>query len=391
MSKHGITQNSSYQITTMSVGQAKKHKPSTTRSLAYYRDDFACWDAFLTNAKDLAQLGIKINLLSNTETLGIPLAQPDEAAKRLEQFCKMAQDYKYYDNEAGKYLIPIHETETENEIDTLGWTDGMGGPITSDKIVAWTYALNAVAADYGIEATAPSFIGPPLSSLPMEVLGRMANDGFIRQCKWHLYGRSINNQPIPDVPGWINGKLEDAIDDILTYCGNMVIGLSEGGCWTTNNQQAYIDAFLQYHHPKVVSMELFAINDWCCYEAEYNAGRDFGIYGRDGVLKSNYTGDLVIQLPKPDEPHYVLGFEKFYKKLLSGGVDPGKPLENEFGAWNGSQQQETENGQFSWAQLPEGGKLTYVHAPCGSTEPPKRYRWDESWPTYQEVVEGQIR
>lgn len=391
MTKHGICQNACYPNTQLTVGLARKHMPATTRSLAYYRDDFSAWDAFLSNARDLAQLGIKINLLSNTETLGVPLAQPKQAAQRLEQLFRMAQDYKYYDNEAGKYLIPIHETETENEIDTRDWTDGEGGPITADKIINWTYALNDVAAKYGVEATAPSFIGPPLSDLPVQVLSRMAADGFIRQCKWHLYGRSINGQPIPEIPEWINGTVEQAITDILTYCGDMVIGLSEGGCWTTNNQQAYIDAFLGYHHNKVVSMELFAINDWCCYDAEYNAGRDFGIYGRDGVQKSNFTGDLIIQKPKPETPHYVLGFEKFYRKLLSGGIDPGKPLENEFGAWDNSQQQKSENGTFMWELLPEGGKLTYIHAPCGSTEQPRRFRWDESWPTYQEVFEGQSR
>lgn len=290
MTLHGMCHNSSRPETTMSSAQGVRYHCQTARSLAYYGEDLGYWKNYLANAKELAENGIRNSLLSNTETLGGNLLSLEFNKDRFRQFINLALgEYQYYDNNEGRWRVPFHETESENEIDTAGWTDGNDQPITARKVFNYTLALWEVIQEYdnlGVEVTGPSFIGGPLSAMPMDLAYLFNSDGRIKKQKHHFYGRSIAGQPQEP---FIYESLEQAISELETYYGPMQIGMSENGCWTNGlregAQSDYVKAFFNYNHPKVYSMELFGINDWLCTDWEYQNGRDYGIIDRDGNEK----------------------------------------------------------------------------------------------------------
>lgn len=383
VTEHAIHHNANFPQTRLTVSQVKKWRPKEARTLLYYRDDESAWRYGLGVLRELAELGVKNNVIINTETLGGTLVSRDLNKERLVQLLSIAAtEYSYFDNAEQRHRSPIHILGGLNEIDTLGWDDGEGGPITTDKIIDYTYDTNDVGASFGIPAWGPSFLGGPLSDMVVAVCKRLAFDGFIKNMELHVYGRSVNDAP---TPGWIWGTIEQAINDIITYCGDMQINYTEMGCWTTGNtdQESFVRELCAYNHARLNSMYLFCNNDWVPSEHEYtNLGKDFGLVDRNGLDKPAshvFNGGLVITKPQPPEFQYVLGFRDFYHVLLNGGVDPGMPLENEWGVWPQQQIQETHGGTFIWAQLPSGGKLTYTHR-----EGNRKFRWQGDWPTFQE-------
>lgn len=399
MTEHGLHHNACFDQSRLKISDVKRWLPSCARSLAYYRDDQSGWRAALTTMRELAELGVKNSVIANTETLGGGLLSHDLNKQRLIQFLNLAaQEYSYYDNETQTNRPPVHELEPLNEIDTPGWDDGEGGPITASKVVDYCYNLYDIAASYGVSVIGPSFLGGPLSGLPVEVISTLARDRKIKVAAFHTYGRSINSKP---KPSWIWGTTENAIDDILTYCGDMSIDLTEQGCWTVDGnlgedaQADYVKAFCAFNHPRVRRMHLFTNNDWVPYDGEYYAGKDFGLVTRDGVDKKSalvFKGELGIVKPQPspvDGYQFVLGFRDFNTILKNGGIDPGKPLQNEWGPWPLVQVQATENGEFLWADTPLGGRLTYLHR--GGSAKPRMFRWQGDWSTYQEMFEGSLR
>jgi hypothetical protein len=281
MTEIGLCHNANKAYSCLTIDAAKAYRPRHARTITYWSDDHSYWRQTLAACRDLAQLGLTNLIIFNTEAYGGAVNDIDVMQDRLRAFLTLARD---------EYGTPVHGIEPLNEIDTPGWDDGAGNPITADLVLKYTYAAHAVATgEFAIETISPSFLGGPLTDLPVAVLSALKADpeARIKIATFHMYGRSIDGQP---TPGWLWGSVEDGVNDLLTYIGDMQIDLTEGGCWTSppegpDGQRRFIRAFCAFDHPRVRRHYLFALNDWCPADKEYNAGKDFGLERRDGAAK----------------------------------------------------------------------------------------------------------
>lgn len=403
MTNAGLCHNATFEKSRLGVGGVKRYRPKVARTIVYWRDDLSSWRASLGVCQSLAELGVKNLIVFNTEAFGGTILDVELMQQRLELFLRMSiEEFGYISHDTFQKVSCVHMLEPLNEIDTPGWDDGHGGSLSDKKILAYVFGMFEVAAPRGIETLSPSFLGGPVSEMPVAIISAIASDGRIKTVAFHMYGRSVQAQPFPN---WIWGSIEQGVNDILSYCGDMQIDLTEGGCWSKSGnlgedaQARFVEAHCTFSHPRVRNNYLFALNDWCPAEGEYLQGKDFGLEGRNGDRKlasAKYNGNLDLQKadPTPSTPgpdyHYILGFRDFNEVLKRGGIDLGKPLENEWGPWNYHQLQRAERGYFDWFEGPEGGKLSVMYDdPIRKTM--RRFRWEGSWPTFEEVFQNQPR
>ena len=373
MTSAGICHNGTWPQSRLTPGLVRRLRPALARSITYARPDDSSWRATLEASRDLAELGVRNLVLFNTEAYGGTLRDITEAQRQLARFLSIARF---------EYDSPVHEIEPINEADTRGWDDGEGHPITARLCADIAHAYHDVAAGYpGVGVIGPSFLGGPSSDLVRNTAILLAASGRIKTFAIHMYGRSIGGQP---EPGWIWGTVEQGIEELSQYIGDMQIDLTEVGCWTQASgdqdaQRRFVEALCHFDHPRVRNVYYFAASDWVVPDAEMAAGKDFGLIDRDGREKpafAAFDGGLIVQKPQPEHPVFVLGFRKF------AALDPslfGQPLENEFGPWDFQQAQRTTTGYFLWSKLPRGGSLSFLH------NDGRKFRWDEGWPTYEQV------
>lgn len=378
MTDVGICHNATFPQSRLGVGLAKRLKPKRARTITYWRPDRSSWRATLDSCRDLAEIGIRNLVVFNTEAYGGELRDIDRLQTALREFLTLARD---------EYASPVHGIEPINEADTRGWTIGAGGgPISAQWCADVAHAAHDVAtAMFQVETIGPSFLGGPTSDMVAQTAHLLAAAGKIKTFSIHMYGRSLMGEP---VPGWIWGTVEQGLDELLPLIGDMQIDLTEGGCWTVDGpygpegQKRFVQAHCTFQHPRVRASYLFAANDWTASDTEIAVGKDFGLIDREGREKpalAMFDGKLVVARPAPAQPVFVLGFRKMAE------LNPplfGQPLENEFGPWEFQQAQRTTTGYFVWSKLPRGGSLSFFH------NDGRKFRWDESWPTYEEVTPG---
>jgi hypothetical protein len=284
----GLCHNANYPATRLTADAIKRYQPRHARTITYWNSTFEdspdpqyYWRQTLATCRQLADLGVTNLVVFNTEAYGGSISDTELMMQRLHDFLLLAKN---------EYGSPVHTIEPLNEIDTDGWTDGQGKPLTAELIVDYTLKAHSVAFDmFGIEVLSPSFLGGPQSAMPVAVLGALRDDGRIKTVAYHMYGRSVNGQPSP---GWIWGTVEQGIEELLPSIGDeMLIDLTEGGCWTQADgmgedaQRRFVEAVCAFQHPRVRRSYLFAYNDGCCNADELAAGKDFGLETADGHLK----------------------------------------------------------------------------------------------------------
>jgi hypothetical protein len=377
----GICHNATFPEARLGVGMAKRLRPRFARTITYWRDDWSSWRATLESCRDLSELGVRNLVLFNTEAFGGELRDIARHQTALHAFLKLAKD---------EYGSPVHAIEPINEADTDGWTIGEGGgPITAQWCADVAHAVYDVATSmFQVETVGPSFKGGPASQMVTDTARLLVAAGKIKVFTIHMYGRSLMSQP---APGWIWGTVEQGLDDLIPYIGDMQIDLTEGGCWTVDGphgpegQKRFVQAHCAFQHPRVRALYLFAINDWVPSNEEVDAGKDFGLIDRQGNEKpalSAFKGKPISPRLAAEQPVFSLGFRKM------AALNPllfGRPLEAELGLWESQRVQRTSNGYFVWSRLPRGGSLCFLH------NDGRKFLWDESWPTYREVTTGAER
>ncbi len=290
MTEVGLCHNANFPNMRLTVDKAERYHPRHARTITLWRDDGSAWRETLAACRDLAQLGVKNLVIFNTEAYGGRLKDVDLMTERLHGFLMLARE---------EFGSPVHGIEPLNEIDTPGWHDGAGGPITPELVLEYTYAAHSVATEmFQVETVSPSFLGGPFDPLPVGVLSALARDGRIKVASFHMYGRSVLGQPSP---GWIFGTVEQGVDEVASYIGDMDIDLTEGGCWTVRDQlgeeaqRRFVEAHCNFRHGRVRRNYYFALNDNCCSDRDHEDGKDFGIedgHGRPKLAAASFDGGL---------------------------------------------------------------------------------------------------
>jgi hypothetical protein len=290
MTELGLCHNANYAETRLTTDAVERYRPRHARTITYWSDDLRYYRRTLESCRELAAHGVTNLVVFNTEAFGGAIKDIDLMAERLHAFLKLAQD---------EYDSPVHAIEPLNEIDTPNWDDGAGGPLTTDLILEYTYRVHSVATEmFEVETLGPSFLGGPSSELPVAVLGALAADGRIKTAAFHMYGRSVGDEPSP---GWLFGTVEQGIAELEQHIGDMQVDLTEGGCWTVFDglgeeaQRRFVEALCAFQHPRVRRNYLFAYNDACCSPGELEVGKDFGLEDVTGRLKlaaAAFRGDL---------------------------------------------------------------------------------------------------
>lgn len=397
MTAIGLCINATYPDSRPSVREIRKLRAGRIRSITYWREDQSSWRATLAALQDYRDLGCYNLVVFNTEASGCQFKDIENRQRRLSQFLQLAQD---------EYGSPVHGIESDNEIDTPGWTLADDDPtlISADWAFRSASAAAHVCEDFNgrrwaaetaswetrtIDCIGPSFITGPDTPFFRAVAQSMAAKGskLFAGVAQHYYGKSIGGQPSP---GWLYGDIvEDAIDQSSRWCGDLPIHITEVGCWTKaggmgeSAQAAFVSQLCALDHPRAASIYLFNYSDAMTPDAELAEGKDWGLIDRRYFTKRAYTafdGKLVdAPVYVPDKPEFVLGFADF------AALDPalfGEPLDpHEFGPWHNLSLQRSTTGQFGWADIDgSGSRLWFLH------NDGRRFRWQKDWPTYQQVT-----
>lgn len=395
MSSHGICTNLTFPTSRPSVSEVKTLAPARQRSITYWRDDQSSWRATLAAMRDYRDLGVYNLILFNTEASGTAFKSFDARAERLRQFLQLATD---------EFGSPVHGLETDNEIDTSGWTlgDGDTRPITAQWMLDSARNLADVCRQFtgrrwdpdrgvwainAVECIGPSFLGGPATDAFTFVCAGMARHGRFAGCAQHYYGKAANGQPYP---GFLFGELSDAVNESWRVSSGLPIHCTEIGYWSRAGgigeaaQAAAVREICAFNAEHLAALYLFDWSDEMTPDGEYNAGKDWGLRDRGGRKKqgwAEYHGGLVLaDHQATPTPEFVLGFRDM------AALEPatfGTPLEAEYGPWNKTSQQHTSTGWFNWANVDgDGSRLWFDH------DDGRRIRWQPGWPTYQVVGYG---
>jgi hypothetical protein len=245
----------------------------------------------------------------------------------------------------------------------------------------------------GVECIGPSFLGGPSSDFVRQTVSEMAVSGEFKAVTIHMYGRSVNGAP---KDGWIWGSVEQGLEDMRPFLGDMQVDLTEVGCWSKDGnlgqaaQQRFVQEVCAFQHDLARSIYLFCLNDTMVPPHELEAGKDWGLQDsalKDKLAATAFKGTLSIQKPQPAIPEFIMGFRDFVAILRDGGIPVADPVHNEFGPWPRQQVQRTKDGGlFVWCDIAEvGGRLSYFHSDG------RMFRWDAGWPSFEQMVEGRAR
>jgi hypothetical protein len=167
-----------------------------------------------------------------------------------------------------------------NELDTPGWTDSHGDPISDALIIAVAAAGAAVCRRHGVLAIAPSLLSGPAEGRFEHVAAGLV--GVVDALAVHPYFRSIGGFPRP---GWIYGTIEDAAEDCRRLSHGLPVWFDEAGCPTVydnigqRGQADYTTALRAFQHPAIAVINQFALHDGVGGPDELAQGKDWGLIG----------------------------------------------------------------------------------------------------------------
>lgn len=374
MTELGICHNATFPAACLTRSHIERLKPKWARTITYWRDDASSWKASLSACRELAALGVENLVVFNTEAFGGQVDDLNLMCRRLDEFLTMAGD-------------SLHAIEPGNELDTPGWTDSRGRPISDDLIITIGRQAAEVCHRHGVLCLSPSLLTGPTEGRFQRVVAGLA--GVCDAMAVHPYGRSVGGQPSP---GWLHGTVEDAADECRDLGNGMRTWFTELGCWAAagdrgfEGQKRYIEELGKFNHPAIETVFYFAAFDAMVPEAELRQGKDWGMVDLAGNLKpcfEVFDGQLDALKPPLEGAEFVGGFKKMYD-LAPELV--GDPLETEFGPTEGWSAQRTTNGWLFWSDLKQGAKFALFH------DDGRRFLWSEegNWPTMLEIT-GQVQ
>jgi hypothetical protein len=301
MTQSGICHNACFSDTTLTRALAFDLQPAWARTIVIPGSEQAVIDA----ARDVAVAGVKTEVVYTTQSAACAVDNLNAYTAALDRFLSQANG-------------AVQAIGIMNELDTPGWTDSHGSPITDALIIAVAAAGAAVCRRHGVLAIAPSFLGGPAEGRFEHVAAGLV--GVVDAMAVHPYFRSIGGFPRA---GWIYGTVEDAAEDCRRLSSGLPVWFDEAGCPTIydsvgqQGQADYTTALRAFQHPSIPVICQFALHDGVGGPDEIAQGKDWGLIATGGARKEAYhayaegPGGVPVPVPVPTpapdpEPEPVL-------------------------------------------------------------------------------------
>lgn len=364
MTLSGLCDNANFSETTLTRAMAFDLQPGWRRTIVLPGNE----QMVIDSARDVAVARVNTEVVYTTQSASCAVDDLEAYQKALDRFLSMANG-------------AVHAIGIMNELDTPGWTDSHGNPISDALIIAVAAAGAAVCKRHGVLAISPSFLGGPAEGRFEHVAAGLV--GVVDALAVHPYFRSIGGFPRP---GWIYGTVEDAAEDCRRLSHGLPVWFDEAGCPTIYDnvgQQAqadYTTALRAFQHPTIAVINQFALHDGVGGPDEIAQGKDWGLIGYGGRKEAYHAyaegpGDVPVPVPDPDpvptpEPEPVLAADQaalmdiwqavrsdvpfnpdaaFCRYWLDHIADMGSPVGPEHVADDGSVWQGYTRGRFKWS------------------------------------------
>lgn len=274
MTVSGLCDSASSDLTRLTRALAFQLQPAWRRTIVYPWS----WQVVIESARDVAVAGVKTLVVFNTEAWGGVVDDLTGMANALDRFLGLA---------AGA----VAAIESGNELDTPGWTDSHGAPITDALIAAVGRRAAEVCRRHGVICLAPSLLSGPTEGRFQRIASGVV--GHVDAMAVHPYYRSVGGYPWP---GWTFGSVEAAADECQRLGSGLPTWFTEVGCTTRYDsigqiaQANYTTALRGFQHPSIPVVMQFALYDRCGSQHELEVEhKDWGLIADGGVRKRSFA------------------------------------------------------------------------------------------------------